>query len=107
MKQFGTLAVCFMLLNTSVSVSGQAVIPDAAFGNAGKVILSPGTLHDVANAVAIQSDQKIVFTGVARITPSAGFATDLVVGRLNSNGSPEPPLGSTESTAWPRLPVLL
>lgn len=80
-----------MLLN--ISVSGQAVIPDTEFGNAGKVILSPGTLHDVANALAIQSDQKIVFTGVARITPSAGFATDLVVGRLNANGTPDVTFG--------------
>ncbi len=60
---------------------------DVSFDTDGIVQLSPGTLHDVAYAIDVQDDQKIVFAGVTRISSPLPFIFDLVVGRLNEDGS--------------------
>ncbi len=85
MSKLFTLTSSFVLATSLLF--GQAGTLDPSFNNDGIATLAPGTLHDVANAVAIQSDQKIVFTGTARITSTTGFTSDLVIGRLKNNSS--------------------
>src|SRR4029077_7257632 len=62
---------------------------DADFGSGGVVTLSPGT-SSLANAVAVQSDGKIVVAGYA-ITSAPG---NMTVARLDSSGTPDPAFGS-------------
>lgn len=58
--------------------------PDITFGGGdGQVSISVGSADDYANAVALQSDGKIVVAGKAAI----GSGTDLAVVRLNSDGT--------------------
>jgi uncharacterized delta-60 repeat protein len=77
----------FLLLHTTARAQVGAL--DVTFDSDGIVRLGPGTLHDVAYAIAIQPDQKTVFAGVARITSTTGFTSDLVIGRLKTDGSPD------------------
>jgi uncharacterized delta-60 repeat protein len=46
-------------------------------------------LEDVASAVVIQPDGKIVLAGTARVNNVPSFGLDFAVARLNSNGSPD------------------
>ena len=56
------------------------LMPDPSFGTGGKLTLDLGA-NDVANAVAVQPDGKIV----NRWEPAARMA-DFVIARLNPNG---------------------
>ena len=67
---------------------------DPTFGNGGIVMLAPGTLHDVVYGMDLQDDGKVIFTGVARITSPSGFTTDLVIGRLNTDGTLDATFGT-------------
>ncbi|MFN5307476.1 MAG: T9SS type A sorting domain-containing protein [Bacteroidota bacterium] len=80
------IAACCLLVNLNLNAFAQSGSPDSTFNFDGIAILGPGTLHDVVNAIALQPDQKIVFTGVSRITSTTGFTSDLVIGRLNTDG---------------------
>jgi len=71
------------------SAWSQSGLLDNTFGTNGIATLSPGSLHDVVYDVDVQPDQKILFTGVARITSSNGFTSDLVIGRLDNDGNPD------------------
>jgi uncharacterized delta-60 repeat protein len=64
---------------------------DTAFGTNGSVTLAIGTANDWANAVAVQSDGKVVVAGQAQI---GGFTQQIVV-RLNSDGSRDNSFGSS------------
>jgi len=77
----------FFLIITSGAPAQSPGSLDTSFNQTGVVILGPGSLHDVCHGLVVQPDEKIVFTGSARITASTGFTFDLVVGRLNPNGS--------------------
>ncbi|MFN5356181.1 MAG: T9SS type A sorting domain-containing protein [Bacteroidota bacterium] len=83
-KLYLLLAAC-LLINTSAHAQAGAL--DVTFNSDGIASLSPGSLQDVVYAIAIQSDQKTVFTGVARITSTTGFTSDMVIGRLKTDGS--------------------
>lgn len=85
MKKLLTLLCVLVLLSTKLNA--QAGSLDASFDTDGIVIANPGTLHDVVYAIEVQPDQKIVYSGVARITSTTGFTSDLVIGRLNTDGS--------------------
>lgn len=60
---------------------------DTSFGNGGKVTVDFDTIDDVANAVVIQSDNKIVVGGTVRVVHGSVHDTDFGLVRLNSNGS--------------------
>lgn len=85
MKKLITLFALSLLLNSTTWAQPGSL--DATFDTDGIAQLSPGTLHDVAYAIDLQGDQKIVFTGVTRISSSLPYIFDLVVGRLNADGS--------------------
>ncbi|MFM9055142.1 MAG: T9SS type A sorting domain-containing protein [Bacteroidota bacterium] len=83
-KLYLALAAC-LLINTVANAQAGAL--DVTFDSDGISTLNPGTLHDVVYAIDIQADQKTVFTGIARITSTTGFTSDLVIGRLKTDGS--------------------
>jgi uncharacterized delta-60 repeat protein len=66
---------------------------DTTFSGTGKFTSSYGTFHDVYNAVAIQSDGKIVAAGYTR----SGVWDDFAVTRFNSDGTPDTSFGGTGS----------
>ena len=57
--------------------------PDASFGDDGKVITPIGSKDEIASAVAMQADGKIVVAGSSVI----GTSVDIAVVRYHSNGS--------------------
>jgi uncharacterized delta-60 repeat protein len=59
---------------------------DTTFDGDGRAIVNIGTQNDIAYAVAIQADGKIVAAGVASGAASGG---DFGIVRLNSDGSPD------------------
>jgi uncharacterized delta-60 repeat protein len=60
---------------------------DSTFGNGGKVTFDFSTMADIARAVVIQSDNKIVIGGTVRIDHGGNHDTDFGLARLNSNGT--------------------
>ncbi|WP_405747162.1 delta-60 repeat domain-containing protein [Streptomyces sp. NBC_01525] len=71
---------------------------DTTFGTSGKVVLCLSAAEDVAPAVALQSDGKIVAGGfIGETTGLASFtdpvAGDFAVYRLNANGTPDTTFG--------------
>lgn len=69
-----------------------AGVPDAGFGSGGKVTTSFGAGSDVANAVAIQSDGKIVVAGTATYGANTVFA---VARYLSPTGTLDPAFGTS------------
>lgn len=67
---------------------------DTTFGNGGKVVAAIGSV-DSANAVALQSDGKIIVAGFT----SGGSFQDSVLARFNPNGTLDTTFGTTGSTA--------
>jgi uncharacterized delta-60 repeat protein len=65
---------------------------DSSFGTAGKVVTNVNNTRDFANAVAIQSDGKIV-AGGSTLTPLGSFVM-FALARYNSDGSLDPAFGS-------------
>lgn len=63
----------------------SAGMPDNTFGNAGIQIVSASPYGNFANAVAMQTDGKIVVGGWIMAGP-LGIQRDIVVMRLNTNG---------------------
>lgn len=88
MQKFLTILLFSVLFQSSLW--SQSGLLDTTFGTDGIATLSPGSLHDVVYDVDVQTDQKLVFTGVARITSSSGFTSDLVIGRLDNDGNLDP-----------------
>lgn len=61
---------------------------DTTFGNGGKVVTSIGARTEMANAVAIQADGKIVVGGQTDVgVPPAGSDYDFALVRYNTDGS--------------------
>jgi len=60
--------------------------PDTAFGNNGFVAVPMGTGLDLANALALQADGKIIVAGNAVV---AAGNTDFAILRLNPDGTPD------------------
>ncbi len=60
---------------------------DSTFGNGGKVTTDFITTEDVAKAVVIQADNKIVVGGYANILHPFGWDMDFALVRYNSDGS--------------------
>ena len=67
---------------------------DTSFGNGGKVTTDFAALADVANAVAIQTDGKIVVVGKRRFRIASGTRPTSRVARYNANGTPDTSFGS-------------
>ena len=67
---------------------------DPTFGTGGVVTTPVGTGADVAYAVAIQPDGKIVAAGLASDAARIGHAYDIALVRYNSNGSLDTSFGS-------------
>ena len=68
----------------------QASALDPGFGSSGKVITMVDTIGDAGNAIAIQSDNKIVVGGTSNTT----FTTsDFALLRYNEDGSPDQTFG--------------
>jgi len=59
---------------------------DGSFGAGGKVITDFAGSRDLAFAVAVGSDRKIVAAGQSFV----GFSYDIAVARYNSNGTLDP-----------------
>lgn len=79
-----------VLITISQIASAQAGRLDSAFGQGGKVITNvPGPATAIANAVALQSDGKIVVAGGI----GAGQAIGLV--RYKTNGTPDSTFGKS------------
>ncbi len=70
---------------------------DTSFNNTGKVITAFGSAADVANAVAIQSDGKIVAAGFSLIGTSNNFA----LARYNPDGSLDTTFNGTGKVTTP------
>lgn len=68
---------------------------DASFGNGGIVITDFDSQIDEANAIAIQSDGKILVAGVAKIT---GNNNDFAIVRYNTDGTLDSSFGSNGKT---------
>jgi uncharacterized delta-60 repeat protein len=66
---------------------------DSGFGSGGKVTVDFAGLYDVATAVVIQSDGKIVVAGRADFVRSGG-TVNFALARLNANGSLDTSFGS-------------
>ncbi|MEC3956419.1 hypothetical protein VMT65_25525 [Nocardia sp. CDC153] len=66
--------------------------PDTGFGDGGKVSTDLGTQADHANAVAVQSDGKIVVAGSTH-DPDPAQGDDFVVVRYASDGKPDTGFG--------------
>lgn len=60
---------------------------DSSFGIGGKVTLNFGVEHDIAVAIALQTDGKIVLGGHTFIRSNPRLAYDFAVVRLNTDGS--------------------
>jgi uncharacterized delta-60 repeat protein len=60
---------------------------DTTFGNAGKVFIDYEQMEDEATGVVIQTDNKIVIGGTARVVRGAGHTYDFALARLNTNGT--------------------
>ncbi|MEI6766689.1 MAG: T9SS type A sorting domain-containing protein [Bacteroidota bacterium] len=79
---------------------------DVTFDSDGKLSLAIGTAQDVAHAVCIQPDQKILVAGSA----GNGSNTDIALARFLSNGAIDPgfgtsgklttPVGTGDDDAW-------
>ncbi len=75
---------CLIRLNSNGTL-------DNTFGTSGIVITNVGSIYESANAIAIQSDSKIMVSGYI----STGSYTDFVVARYNSNGTLDNTFGTT------------
>ena len=67
---------------------------DTTFGSGGRVTTDFLSLDDVANAVTIQPDGRIVAVGYNNVTRFAQFLFDFALARYNSDGSLDPSFGS-------------
>ncbi|MDQ3749544.1 MAG: delta-60 repeat domain-containing protein, partial [Acidobacteriota bacterium] len=81
-------SVCFCLLTATIIIAQPGSL-DATFGSGGKVVGSSTTTSDGLNAVALQTDGKIVVAG----TLNGKFA----VFRFNTNGTPDTTFGTNGS----------
>ena len=72
---------------------------DNSFGTGGKVSFNFGVDHDIATALGIQSDGKIVLGGHTFIRSQPRLAYDFAVVRLNSDGSFDTSYGTNGITA--------
>ncbi|MBC7912185.1 MAG: hypothetical protein H7Y30_16890, partial [Pyrinomonadaceae bacterium] len=70
---------------------------DQTFGTGGKVIVNLSSAGEVANAVALQSDGKILVAGYATVAGDSNF----IVTRFNSNGSVDTSFGTNGSANTP------
>lgn len=73
---------------------------DNSFASAGKLVFSLGMYSDVAKAVAIQADGKILVGGYTQtrrwtVNGAVGDAYEFALARLNSNGSFDSTFGSS------------
>lgn len=68
-------------------------LPDTTFGIDGRIVLPFSPLDDYLNAVAVQTDGKIIVAG--NVSPTAGSTnTDFLIARLNENGSLDASFGT-------------
>lgn len=72
--------------------------PDPSFGAGGKVFTAVSTATEQqANAIALQSDGKILVAGQSR----TGSNTDIIAARFLANGTPDPDFGTGGKTITP------
>lgn len=64
---------------------------DTTFGDDGVVLTSVGTSSDIASAMALQANGKILVAGT---TTNTGSASNFAVARYNANGSLDPTFGN-------------
>ena len=81
----------FLCLIALSSFAQQGTL-DSTFSGDGKLILSPSISHDNANAVVIQPDSSILFTGVTTTQLSTSF--DVIIGRLHPDGTLDSSFGT-------------
>ncbi len=110
LQQARTRTNCALILLMIVSLAGfstaLAQVPgdlDSTFGGAGFVITTIGTGNDVANAVAVQTDGKIVAGGFSTKPAEAVYETvDLSLVRYNTDGSLDNTFGAgATGLPWP------
>ena len=80
---------CLLLSGTSVAAPGQL---DPTFGIGGASIIPVTPRADVAGAVAVQSDGKLVLAGNCQTTQNT--RRELCLARLRTDGTPDPAFGS-------------
>ena len=83
----GTTSGTFDCVTARLLANGNL---DASFGGAGKVITSLSTTDDFANAIAIQSDGRILIAGSANTSN-----TDFALARLRADGTLDTSFGGT------------
>jgi uncharacterized delta-60 repeat protein len=83
--------LCLILLGTG-ALHAQDGALDPEFNGTGIAMFLPGTLHDVVNTIATQSDGKIIVGGVT--SNAGGFNLNAVIGRINSDGSLDETFGT-------------
>lgn len=80
---FVTISAAILIPIVGVNAANASGTLDTTFDSDGKVTTRIGTNNDVANAMAIQSDKKIVLAGYSYI----GSNEDFSLARYNSDGS--------------------
>ncbi|MBL7781975.1 MAG: T9SS type A sorting domain-containing protein [Saprospiraceae bacterium] len=90
MKRLFLLALLFAGLSSNLLHAQGEGVPDLSFNSAGYWVKDFG-FNDNLNKVFIQSDNKIVVTGVAL---SSAFQGELIVVRLNPDGTPDASFGT-------------
>ena len=80
---FVTISAAILIPIVGVNAANASGTLDTTFDSDGKVTTRIGTNNDVANAMAIQSDNKIVLAGYSYI----GSNEDFSLARYNSDGS--------------------
>lgn len=66
---------------------------DQSFGTGGKTFLAVSNGRDLANAVVLAPDGKIIIAGTTQ-TPQTENATNYLIARFNSNGTPDNSFGN-------------
>jgi uncharacterized delta-60 repeat protein len=93
-RPFGLLAVAAALGCWTIGQAAQAAAGDLdpAFGNAGRVMTDFDQSTDIAHAVAMQADGKIVVVGTTYRNTDYS-SEDFAIARYNANGTLDPTFG--------------
>nr|WP_294859352.1 T9SS type A sorting domain-containing protein [uncultured Fluviicola sp.] len=84
-------SVVWMIVILQTAVFGQAGSLDNTFATGGKFYTSLGTFNDGINAIAVQSDDKIVLGGYTQLSY---VTSDFALIRCNADGTLDPGFGT-------------
>ncbi|PYE47913.1 putative Ig domain-containing protein, partial [Deinococcus yavapaiensis] len=105
----GTTSVTFQVTNSgggtasktiTITVNSTSGLLDTTFGTGGKITTPIGTLDDIASALVVQSDGKLVAAGYT-YNGYNGTTTDVALVRYNSNGTLDTTFGTNGKVTTP------